>query len=455
VMTRAAAPISSPPSTFGGTTIYGATFDHLVPPGRALTGVVRDQKTRQALAGVTVCGSETTTRVQTDSQGRYTLPGFAKGKNYGLMVLAGDKAPYFVTCLSVPDTAGLGAIEADIDCVPGIPMRVKLIDKETGKPVKGADVYYNPIYPNPHAREVSGYSPVRGHGPYNSGIPQEDGSYLLGVLPGPGGVFVRTTDGKYRPACVDPRAFFKAPSVKSKGRQELPLYGDLNTINTASGNGFAGTPQFQFSAIVLVNPADDSGPLTGEAVLERDPKRDVRVTGPDGAILAGVTAEGDGAEAGASGLVTVSKLNPLRPKRFIFKHADKKLVGCLVARGDETEPYTLKLQPWGTITGRLIDKEGKPRASVDLMTSDWQEASADPARGLIPYGQKTGADGRFRYESLIPGQEYSAHAVGEQAVKGGFGVVIDRVVLKPGETRDLGNVQARDTSMEMKREPAL
>ena len=168
-----------------------------------------------------------------------------------------------------------------------------------------------------------------------------------------------------------------------------------------------------------------------------------------------MTAEGDGAEAGASGLLTVSTLNPLRPKRFIFKHAARQLVGCLVARGDEAEPYTVELQPWGMIIGRLVDKDGKPRPWVDLMTSDWGDALKDPARGVIAYGQKTGADGRFRYDALVPGLEYRAHAVGENAAKGGFGIVIDRVVLKPGETRDLGDVQARDDTKEMKREPSL
>ncbi len=453
VMTRSVAPVSSPPGTFAAETIYGATFDYVVPPGRALTGVVRDQKTKQALSGVTVGGSETNARVKTDQEGRYMLPGFPKGKSYGLMVLAYEKSPYFVTCRRVPDAAGLDPITVDVDCVPGIPMRVKLIDKDTGKPVKGADVFYNPIYPNPHVREVSGYDPVRSHGPYNSGIPQEDGSYLLGVLPGPGGVFVRTAAGKYRQACVDPRAFFKAPRRDPKGGQDLQ-YGDLDTIHTAAGAGFAGYPQSQFSAIVLVNPPEDSGPLTGEAVLEHEVKREVRAIGPDGEALTGVTPEGDGALIGPAGELTVSKLNPLRPARFIFKHAAKKLVGCLVAKGDEAEPYAVKLQPWGTIVGRLVDKEGKARPSVDLMTSDWQAAAKDPARGVIPYGQKTGADGRFRYEGLVPGQAYSAHAVGEQAMKGGFGVVIDHVILKPGETRDLGDVQARDDTKEMKREPA-
>jgi DNA-directed RNA polymerase specialized sigma24 family protein len=107
----------------------------------------------------------------------------------GLMVLAGEKVPYFVTCMRVPDQAGLEPVEADVDCQPGIPVRLKLIDKETGKPLRNADVFYEPIFPNPHTRQASGYSPVQASGPYNSGVSQDDGTYLIGVLPGPGGIF--------------------------------------------------------------------------------------------------------------------------------------------------------------------------------------------------------------------------------------------------------------------------
>jgi RNA polymerase sigma factor (sigma-70 family) len=346
VMTRATGPVSSPRDAFAAKTIYGASFDHLIPPGRALAGVVRDKRTRQPLAGINVSGQETNARVTTDANGRFALPGFPKGKHYGLMVGAGYKPPYFVTCASVPDTAGMAPIQVDVECVPGILLRLKLIDKETGKPVTGADVYYQPIYPNPHVREAAGYAPVNGIGPYNEGIQQADGTYLLGVLPGPGGVFVRTAEGRYRPACVDPRAFFKVEQAKDAGQRQDWLYGDLNTIFTAAGQGQGATPQEQFSAIVLVNPAEDAGPLTAEAVLERDPKREVRVLGPDGEPLSGVTSEDKGAETTRTpGVMTVSRLNPLRPRRFTFRHGARKLVGSLIARGDESEPYTVKLQP--------------------------------------------------------------------------------------------------------------
>jgi hypothetical protein len=76
------------------------------------------------------------------------------------------------------------------------------------------------------------------------------------------------------------------------------------------------------------------------------------------------------------------------------------------------------------------------------MSIDWSEAMNDPARGILPTIE-TDDQGRFRVEGLVPGQSYTGNAVGDEAAKHGFGVVIDRVVLKPGETRDLGDVRAR------------
>ena len=47
-MTRDAAAVSTPKDAFGAKTVYGATFTHLIPPGRALTGVVPRQADRAA-----------------------------------------------------------------------------------------------------------------------------------------------------------------------------------------------------------------------------------------------------------------------------------------------------------------------------------------------------------------------------------------------------------------------
>jgi len=403
-MTRGAATASTPNDILKSNDIYTAAFDYLISPGRVLTGVVRDKRTRRPLAGVEVSGDRTNARTTTDAEGRYSLPGFPKGKSYGLIVSAGDKPPYFMTFQVVSNAVGLDPIKADVECLPGIPMRLKPIDKETGQPPKRAEVTYWPLHPNPHTREVSGYARNEVLGSSSVGVRQDDGTYLLGVLPGPGAVFVWKADGDYRPACVDPAAFFQVEKIDAARRRENRLYGDRNTLFVAAGEGGAAdAPQELRNAIVLINPPKDSDPITAEAVLERDRKREVRVLDPDGKPLTGVTVEGKGAVVTKMpGVISVSKLNPMRPKRFTFRHDDRKLVGFLLARGDEAEPYTVRLHPWGTIIGRLIDAEDKPRPGALLMTIDWQDRHDDPASGILSH-VKTDAEGRFRVQGLVPG----------------------------------------------------
>jgi RNA polymerase sigma factor (sigma-70 family) len=445
VMTRNAVAVSMPNDAFRPKTVHGATFDYLISPGRALMGVIRDKRTGQPLAGVRVAGKETNARTTTDLQGHYTLPGFPKGKSYGLMVLAGQNPPYFATAQVVSDTAGLDPIEANVDCVPGIPLRLKLIDRETGRPPKRAEVSYWPLYPNAHVREVPGFAPLQSSGAYSLGILQDDGTYLLGVLPGPGAVFVRTMEeGKYRPAGVDPEAFFKTPKKDEARNRDPHQFGDRRFLIMANGAGFSTSLQDAYNAIVLVNPPADSAPITAEAVLERDRKREVCVLDPDGKPLGDVIVVSTDTEATKTpNVFLVSKLNPMRPKRLMFHHMARRLAALLMARGDEAEPYTVRMQPWGTLTGRLVDAQGKPRPGATVRSTDWLDGSDDPTSGMVR-DVKSDAEGHFRIEGLIPGLSHKVYASRGEAQKNGFGVVLDYVVLKPGETRDLGDVRARE-----------
>ena len=171
----------------GSGRVHGARFDLVVPPGRSITGVVRDKGTRQPFPGMWVKGA----KAHTDDRGRFVATGFAKGKRYELMVRAGRGQPYFVTCKIVADPPGLGPIEDDVECVRGIPFTLRLTDKATGKPVVG-EVSYSPVYPNRWSRVVTGFEPINGVGSYVHAFREPDGTYSGGVLPGPGAIFVRT-----------------------------------------------------------------------------------------------------------------------------------------------------------------------------------------------------------------------------------------------------------------------
>ena len=80
---------------------------------------------------------------------------------------------------------------ADVEVVRGIPFRVRVLDRETGKPLKGSLSYF-PISPNnPFERGVMGYVATASKGGSVCGAfyeadPDDEGQFLGAVLSGPG-----------------------------------------------------------------------------------------------------------------------------------------------------------------------------------------------------------------------------------------------------------------------------
>ena len=125
-------------------------------------------------------------------------------------------------------------------------------------------------------------------------------------------------------------------------------------------------------------------------------------------------------------------------------HDGRKLVGSVYLKGDEVGPMTVRLQPWGTVTGRIVDEEGRParRPGAEQPRRRLSGAARRPghaAGGRLHPGILVGRDGRFRIEGLIPGLKYGATA------SQGFvdlGEVFRDVTVAPGEVKDLGDLKA-------------
>jgi hypothetical protein len=99
----------------------------------------------------------------------------------------------------------------------------------------------------------------------------------------------------------------------------------------------------------------------------------------------------------------------------------------------------VQLQPWGTLTGRVIDDEGRPQGRLEVTMIS--KGEFDPMRGPFPLGiPRIGPDGRFRIEKIIPGLVYEFQVHGEDRI---FGTILEGVTLSSGETRDLGDVPIR------------
>jgi protocatechuate 3,4-dioxygenase beta subunit len=407
----------------------GATADHVATASRPIRGVVRDQATGKPLAGATLFlhwyfnpryQEPRRGKAVTDKEGRYELLGLAKAPNYNLIVKPARGQLYFQRHVEVQDTAGLDPLTADIDMVQGLTVRGKVTDQATGKPVAQAIVDYHPLYPNPNAnRKVSGF-----WRPRSEATTGPDGSYALTVLPGPGliGVVGPNPDA-YSTACVTPRErkdFFKLPvaALNDKEGYFVP----------ASGGNAAGVPHMEddYNALVLLEPGEGDQALVKDIALERPLERKGHVVDPDGRPIAGVTVNGlSPRELSAKTLkgaeFTVRGLNPRAKRGLVFHHGGRNLGLYLKELPDEKlGPLTVKLQPCGSISGRIVDQDGQPVAGVHT-------------RGGLEI--TTDKEGRFHVEGLVPGMEY--HILRPKVVA----TVLVSVVVDSGKHKDLGDLK--------------
>jgi hypothetical protein len=449
--------------------IYGARFTLTLPRGRTVTGVVRDKVTGAPLADVWVGPGgrpipalETNEHADaTDAQGRFALKGLspnlaellyarvncAGGTEWEPVVLAVPKPgqPYFSAKARVNDAG-----EAVLECPRGISFHLTLRD-EAGRPVK-AEVTYSVIAPNESYVKAIEYFPAPAGWPLSPAARQADGSYLGVALPGPGVVLAKTGAG-HRPAHVDPKAFFAPGRTDWKARDLIATYGSHDTLFLANG---AWLDQHEYAAIVLINPAEGAGPLELAATVAPDSPRQVTLLDPEGRPVAGAKTIGrmyhpwDRDPTLRAATFPLTGLHPDRAQRITFVKEDRKLVGFLLARGDGDAAYTVRMQPWATVTGRIVDEQGRPlsvvgppgkqrsRATLSAGTTGEFAARDDPDAGIFP-GASTDEHGRFHAERLVPGQSYSATLYLDRGRASG--PAFDGLVLAPGEVRDLGDLR--------------
>lgn len=434
--------------------IHGANFTVKLRQGRTIEGVVRDRDTREPIAGMWIGLGRAKYprdgvffhRTATDAKGRFKITGVdpslpdwqaPNGKPY-LIAESAPGLPFLSAGAFVE-----GETPALIECPRGIPFRLKLVD-EQGQPVKAEVTYYD-VLPNPHAPTGFG-SPC--YTPLSRAARNADGTYAGFVIPGPGAVFVETPGRwDYRPAHVDPKAFFAPGRTEWTSQEWITTYGTSDMLSISGGMAY----QNDYAAIVLVNPPPDSKPLELSATVVKDKPRLVSLVDPDGKPVVGAQtriAQGQLQPQrltlrGSSLLLT--GLHPDRVRRITFVQEDRQLIGLLQEKGDAATPATVTMQPWATVTGRILDANGKrlpigePNSGKDPpVVSLYLDGNA---RGLPDGGDFTDSEGRFRFGKLVPGQRYRVEIYFQQTAVGE--VVIENPLLRPGEVRDLGDIRIK------------
>jgi protocatechuate 3,4-dioxygenase beta subunit len=335
--------------------------------------------------------------------------------------------------VDLEDAPGLEPLTADAEMVRGLSVRGKVTDKETGKPAAGALVEYYPLYANPSVDKLPGV-----WHPRSEATTGADGSYALTVLPGQGVLAVTGANRhQYMPAFISPsewKAFFKTPIFD--GRYLLWALGENLFDNIPS--------EQQWHTLVLLEPGEKEEGLVKDLVLEKPLERKGQVVGPDGKPLAGTRVSGlspwsplDRETLMGSEFI-VRGINPKAPRQLLFFHKEKNLGFFLKElSGERDGPLTVKLEPCGEASGRMVDRDGQPVAGMRL---DFESFAASGLGGPA-WAVSTDKDGRFRAEGLVPGYTYTFRGLAP-GVKYGDRVGSWRAVVRPGEKKDMGDIQA-------------
>jgi hypothetical protein len=435
-MTRDVPPIHSSHTYIVGpkTMIFhGARFDFAVAPCKPIVGTVRDLDTEEPLVGVKVNGAAYGERdrtyyheltVTTDEQGRYRLAGLAKAEKYRFFLFTGKGQPYCNASFVEPaTTSGLEPATIDLRLKRGILIRGRITDKQTGKPVKGGSVESFAMRDNLHVDEYPGFKDAY----VTTVYPDDDGRFVIAALPGRGMLGIRGGSEHY---------------LSGVGAEVIrkPKKGLETSLPAYPGFPFANS----YHLIAVFDVSSGAEPVSLD--LQVDPGRAILATvvDPDGKPVPGCRAFGTRSLSYwdrrplDSATFEVRALDPRQTRCVLVYHEGRRLGGWTMIDKEQEGPITIRLQPCGLVTGRLVDEEGQPMTRVELVNAGFLED--ERGEGVFHKPCPVDSAGRFRIE-LIPGPTYRAAVQRDRGRIGGK--VFSKLTVGPGEVRDLGDARVK------------
>jgi hypothetical protein len=322
-------------------------------------------------------------------------------------------------------------------------VRFRSIDKETGQPVRG-NAQYSPLMDNPFWREATHLEP----GLFPPWVffyfheTDQDGFIQFVAYPGPGVIYAAAGWGNptYLNARLDPEDEKNGHYPGNKG-DELNLFLQIS-------------PGYR-----RIDPNSTDRQLSFDIVF--DPGRTLKGTlvDPDGRPVRGATAWGlrlgnrptgtvrEGEQFLESAAFTATGIDREQNCTLSFMHRGRKLIAQKVVRPEDNGSLTVRLQSWGTLTGRLVDPDGKPLTQVKthLRYPD------SPGSRLRPPDQEfaTDREGGFRIEGLLPDREHEV--ILEHGTNKDMGLsagnALKKLKTRAGEIKDVGDIKTKVVPM--------
>lgn len=410
--------------------VYPAKFEHAVAPGRIISGTVTAADTGKPLAGVkvssTVAGTTPPVRIATvtDKDGAYSLTGYPRNSAYWLRFEPAADQPY-AAFLGYPATFSDDGKQATLDMkLPrGVIVTGTVTDKVSGKPLE-AVVDYHPHKGNAN---LGGMHPLEVQVACN----QKDGSYRLLALPGDGMIAARISSpcrGAYLPGI---------------GAEQVSWF-DKAKNSFSSANHFV-SPSF-YDTFVGIAPKQGDDPLKIDLKLDPGVNVVARFVDPDGKPLTGCSVKTSAHGPDILDIrdlptdhVRLYALDLKTPAVGVVCHTKGKLVATFPIDGTKSGEIVVKLQPAAVVTARLLDDaDGTPLA--ETVVAGYVNVDAKTSIYGTFHG-KSDKNGKVRIELVPTGMPISGqvqHFTGKDYKNL---LVFEALTLKPGETRDLGDVK--------------
>ena len=458
VMTRAGRPVQVP--YFGTRTnesakVYQpARFEVAAPPSRPIEGIVRDRDTGAPIAGATirsfrladkdVIGS-TLVRATTDASGQFRMTGMPIGKGNEVVILPPGDQPYLPSHRKLEELTAAGPLRAEFTLKRGVWVEGKVTDRDTGRPV-GASLRYAAAKDNPHLAEAAGFDEMFLNGnDIAFADTAEDGTYRVAALPGRGILVIDGWDGTVYSGPAESagtgidRGQFVPHMYQGRPFAEITIQPgrpaprcDLALIPTRTVEGVVLDPRGR--PIAGARVSGWWGLPSWSWPLESERFRVYGLTPPRSPSIGGLL-RARSLDAMASAIL------PERPRILLFQHEEKMLAGWAEVTATTRGPMQVRLQSWGTIAGRLVDRSGEPRAHFAFQPKVRDTIRlGDGAIGHHPERIYTDAKGRFRVEGLVPGMRYRLMLETARGVNTWEGPSV--APLGAGEVRELNDVTA-------------
>jgi RNA polymerase sigma factor (sigma-70 family) len=420
---------------FPGTTesrYHAAEFAYVAAPSRPVVGVVRDLATGRPVAGAVVRAQSTVgnplyrVQTKTGADGRYRLTGLPKGRegqSVGVVAQPPPDQPY----LAVKKAAagpGLEPVHLDFDLKRGVWVEGRVTDKATGRGVESLMLYYVFRHALAKGEDQSLFIPAQGGDDYRT---DKQGRFRFVAYPGRGLLGAR--------AVGDTREHYgiSIGAQDIKGGDHTP---DVTPFPTYPLEASA----WDADAWKEVRPAAGPGPVTCDFFLDPGRTLQVHIEGPDGKPLGGALVHGQFARESWGPVpgtdLTLGGLEPGKGRTLLLQHRGKGLAGVATIPGDKQGGVVARLQPAASVSGRLLDDEGRPwrhaEITVRFTLKEWPGWVFQHA----PEKVRTDTHGRFRIDGLAPGMQYYAELIQGLYPR----EVFPALSLTAGQNKDLGDV---------------